>query len=169
MVSQIEHFVAYSALSQYQNHWCQWDLKFNTLRPRQNGRRFADDTFKPIFLNENIIISIKISLKFVPKGFNKIQLENWLLNLEFCWNQATENYKLKCKTGVSMFDREFHWKTVSSIFCWSFNSLGPSDAIWWQEIWVNTGSGNGLLPDGTKPLPEPMLTNDQSGIVAFIW
>ena len=23
---------------------------------------------------------------------------------------------------------------------------------------VNIGSGNGLLPDGTKPLPEPMLT-----------
>ena len=22
----------------------------------------------------------------------------------------------------------------------------------------NIGSGNGLLPDGTKPLPEPMLT-----------
>ena len=43
----------------------QW---FNTLRPRQNGRRFADDTFKRIFLNENVRISIKISLKFVPKG-----------------------------------------------------------------------------------------------------
>ena len=40
----------------------------NTLRPRQNGRRFADDTFKRIFLNENVRISIKISPKFVPKG-----------------------------------------------------------------------------------------------------
>ena len=29
------------------------------------------------------------------------------------------------------------------------------DAIWWQ-IWVIIGSGNGLVPDGTKPLPEPM-------------
>ena len=28
---------------------------------------FADDTFKPIFLNENIRISVKISLKFAPK------------------------------------------------------------------------------------------------------
>ena len=28
------------------------------------------------------------------------------------------------------------------------------------EIWVNAGSGNGLLRDGTKPLPEPMLTNE---------
>ena len=29
---------------------------------------FADDIFKHIFLNENARISIKISLKFVPKG-----------------------------------------------------------------------------------------------------
>ena len=41
---------------------------FNTLRPRQNGRRFADDTFKRIFLSENVRILIKISLKFVPMG-----------------------------------------------------------------------------------------------------
>ena len=39
----------------------------NTLRPRQNGRHFADDAFKRIFLNENARISIKVSLKFVPK------------------------------------------------------------------------------------------------------
>ena len=40
----------------------------NTLRPRQNGRHFPDDIFKWKFLNENVWISIKISLKFVPKG-----------------------------------------------------------------------------------------------------
>ena len=39
----------------------------NTLRPSQNGRRFADDVFKCIFLNENVWISFKMSLKFVPK------------------------------------------------------------------------------------------------------
>ena len=36
---------------------------YNTLKQRQNGRHFADDTFKPIFLNENVRISIEISLK----------------------------------------------------------------------------------------------------------
>ena len=40
----------------------------NTLRLRQNGRHIVDDTFKRIFLNENVSISIEISLKFVPKG-----------------------------------------------------------------------------------------------------
>ena len=39
----------------------------NTLRPRQNGRHFADDISKCIFLNENLRISLTISLKFVPK------------------------------------------------------------------------------------------------------
>ena len=42
--------------------------RLNTLRPRQNGRHFPDDIFKCIFFNENVLISIKISLKFVPKG-----------------------------------------------------------------------------------------------------
>ena len=42
--------------------------KVNTLRPRQYGLHFPDDIFKCIFLNENVWISIKISLKFVPKG-----------------------------------------------------------------------------------------------------
>ena len=40
----------------------------NTLRPRQNGRHFPDDILKWIFFNENVWISIEISLKFVPKG-----------------------------------------------------------------------------------------------------
>ena len=40
----------------------------NTLGPRQNGRHFADAIFKCIFFNENVLISIKISLKFVPSG-----------------------------------------------------------------------------------------------------
>ena len=43
-------------------------LPFKTLRPIQDGRHFADDIFKCIFLNENTWISGNISLKFVPKG-----------------------------------------------------------------------------------------------------
>ena len=55
------------------NHVTEYAILFqpqcvNTLRPRQNGRHFADDIFKCICLNENVSILIKISLKFVPKG-----------------------------------------------------------------------------------------------------
>ena len=47
-----------------------WGLNkmFFTLRPRQNGRLFADNIFTCIFLNEKVWIWINISLKFVPKG-----------------------------------------------------------------------------------------------------
>ena len=40
----------------------------NTLRQKQNGRRFADDILKCIFVNDDMWISINISLKFVPKS-----------------------------------------------------------------------------------------------------
>ena len=43
-------------------------LSFNTLRPGQDGCQFPEGIFKYIFLNENIWISIEISLKFVLKG-----------------------------------------------------------------------------------------------------
>ena len=43
-------------------------VDFNSSTPRQNGRHFADDIFKRIFLNEKVSILIRISVKFVPKG-----------------------------------------------------------------------------------------------------
>ena len=47
-----------------QNSWnC-----INTLRPRQNWRHIADDTFNCILAIENVRSLIEISLKFVPKG-----------------------------------------------------------------------------------------------------
>ena len=40
----------------------------NSSPPGKNGRHFADDIFKCIFVNEKFCILITISLKFVPKG-----------------------------------------------------------------------------------------------------
>ena len=42
--------------------------KYVMLRLRQNGRHFADDIFRCIFMNEKFCILIKIPLKFVPEG-----------------------------------------------------------------------------------------------------
>ena len=52
--------------------WGAFKNTFNTLRPKQDGRHFADNIFKCIFLNENIWILLKISLKFVLK----VQINN---------------------------------------------------------------------------------------------
>ena len=48
-------------------------LVVNTLWPRQNGRHFADNIFKRIFVIGNVWISLKISMKFVPN----VQIMSW--------------------------------------------------------------------------------------------
>ena len=57
-------------------------LGLNSLRPRRDRRHFADDSFKCVFLNENEWISLRISLKFVPKVRNNnipslVQIMAW--------------------------------------------------------------------------------------------
>ena len=45
------------------------DLYFvSEVSPEQNGRHFADNIFRCIFMNKKCYIAIRISLKFVPKG-----------------------------------------------------------------------------------------------------
>ena len=73
-------------LAQYITGYC-----INTLRLRQNGCYFADDIFKCNFLTENISISIKISLKFVPRcPINNIPV---LVQIMACTDQATSHYQ----------------------------------------------------------------------------
>ena len=43
---------------------------WNTLGPRQRRRHFADDIFRCISINENVLISFKMLLKFVPNVTN---------------------------------------------------------------------------------------------------
>ena len=49
-----------------------------------------------------------------------------------------------------------HCDTLFYTFYTRLTHWGPIDAM--TEIWVNIGSGNGLLPYSTKSLPGPILT-----------
>ena len=40
-------------------------------------------------------------------------------------------------------------------YLWNCSQVDATEHLWWQ---VNIASGNGLVPSGSKPLPEPMLT-----------
>ena len=62
--------------------WQAHYFQFNSSPPGPFGGKMADEIFKSIFVNENIWISIKISLKFVPRGLidNKsalVQIMAW--------------------------------------------------------------------------------------------
>ena len=88
-------------------------LTFNTLRPRQDGCHFPDNILKWIFFNENLWISIKISLKFVPRDpINNIpalvQIMAW------CWpgdKPLSQPMLVSLLTHIS----HFAWMNFSSI------------------------------------------------------
>ena len=91
------------------------------------------------------------------------------------------NYGKETSNQVSLQDYEF----TGSLKCYIWQTLFfglRSTGSWsmilnhWclvtpygDMIWVNLGSGNGLLPDGTKPLPEPKLTFHWGWSAAFTW
>ena len=59
--------ITYPYNTRKQIQW-QYLITLDTLRPGQNCHHFPNDIFRCIFLFENVSISIKISLKFVPNG-----------------------------------------------------------------------------------------------------
>ena len=91
-----------------------------------------------------------------------------------CWlkfNKANTSCFVSCRPPAVACMRSSSGKEgiiVRQAYLHFYNSLRPSDTIWWQR-WVNRdGSRNGLLPDGTKPFHEPMLTDYQRSPLTFI-
>ena len=97
----------------------------NTLRPTQNGRHFADYTSKRIFLEENVRISIKISLKFVPKSpIDNIpalfQIMAW------CWpgdKPLSEPLMARLRTHICVTRPQWVNREANK---WSFSNTHPS-------------------------------------------
>ena len=83
------------------------------------------------------------------------------------WRQLQQNHCRELDKSV----------TITAARSWAWSPCGDSAALPKRStmmasmatyIWVNIVSGNGLLPDGTKPQPEPVLTFHQWGPVALI-
>ena len=156
-------------------------LGINILRPKQNGRNFADNIFKCIFLNENVWIPVKISLKYVPNGpINNIptlvQIMAWRrsgdkplsepmmvgLPTHICvtlpqWVPDTRLWSLvslamACHKLILFHDsRELALEVEEQI---SVNSLRPNDAIWCQWTVSSLVMVMACYLFGTKPLPK---------------
>ena len=80
--SHVQHSRSFVPLSHRLE--AQW---VNSSPPGQNGRHFADDIFRCIFLIEKFCILIRISLKFVPKG----PIDNkWALVQVMAWRRIDD-------------------------------------------------------------------------------
>ena len=111
-------------------HW------FNTLRPRQDGRHFPDNIFKCIFLNENVSISIMISLKFVPKD---------LIHIIPGDKPLSEPIMVSLLIHICITQPQW------------VNSLCQSDVIWDHATWSALVKLMTYCLTALSPLPEPML------------
>ena len=93
----------------------------NSSPPGQNGRHFADNLFKCIFVNEKFCISIRISLKFVPKG--PINNKSALVQV-MAWRQTSD--KPLPEPMMTQFTDAFICGTRGSWVNSSLPGLGPS-------------------------------------------
>ena len=113
-----------------------WFTQFiNTLRPRQNGCHFPGDIFIWIFLNENVWISIKISLKFVPRGPISnipalVQIMAWCRPGD---KPLSETMMVSLPTHICVARPQWvkgQWEQKEYDFEW----FGAAPNIWWQVI-----------------------------------
>ena len=97
-----------------------WARGINTLRPRQNGRHYADDIFKWIFLNENVWFPTK---RFVPKGL----INNILALFQImAWRRPGD----KPLSQPMMVISSTHI-CVTRPQSVKVNGFGPTDRLWW--------------------------------------
>ena len=124
------------------------------MRPRHNGRHFTYNIFKCIFLNENVWISIKISLKVVPKGLiNNIPS---LVQIMACWLNGD-----KPLSELMMVSLLMH-------ICVTRPQWIKGMSLWWP-LWgllscyyVSKWSHCSLFDDGA-------LVDEIFGCIIFIW
>ena len=107
-------------------------VRVYTLRPRHNGRHFADDIFKCIFFKQNIWILMKISLKFVPKGpINKIPALFQIMAWRCPGDKPLPEAKLVsllthiCITRPQWFNKD----SLKAVHYWPF--VRESTSYWW--------------------------------------
>ena len=130
-----------------------WQL--NTLKPKQNGRHFAANTFKHIFWNENIRILIKISLNFVPKGpinntGDKPLSEPMMVRLPMHICITRPQWVNTLWPGDAIPDSNVSWTNVGPMSGREYRhwaNIGPNlHCCLGYCMIINIGSGNNLYP-----------------------
>ena len=136
---------------------------------------------------------ISLCTKVFINHFYQVKENPECLNILTYWSKCwvdrlrrTIRMKVKCKQEyfinryidlATIFYIKLPTSTAALLVVNSVNHYWVTGVLgivaWWcyivQEIWVSTSSGNGLLPDNTKPLPESMLNNHQWGLLAFTY
>ena len=123
------------------NYCCQPSAHINTLRPRQNGRHFPDDILKCMFLDENLWISLRIPLKFLPK----VRIDNTLALVQImAWRRPGDNHYLNQ---------------------WWFNYWHIYASLGLSELTILKGFRMGLLPEWLLSQWNDMMASSNGNIL----
>ena len=126
-------------------------MALNSSPPRQFGGKIADDIFKCIFVNENDWISIKISLKFIPKS----PIDNKsVLDQVMAWRrQAPSHYLNQC------------WPSFLTHICGTrgrwVKSWWPAKTMQHHRTWSTLSHKMAYRLFNTKALSGPMAIYSQ--------
>ena len=120
---------------------CGTKSTINILRPGKMAAILADNTFKCIFSNENVRISINISLVFVPKGpfkYSSIDSDNGLAPTGHYLNQWWLVY-WRIYASLSLNEKTYTAQCCyQSIFRKIFTSCQGNASGHWCLLWVQT-------------------------------
>ena len=121
----------------------------NSLPPGKCEWNFRYVTFKWISVIDGWGISCEIALLWMSLNFTDDQ--STLVQVMAWCRQATSHYLSQC------WPRSMSPYGVTRPQC--VNSVSPGDAIWHQRAWSTLVQIiSGLMPEDTKSLSEPMLT-----------
>ena len=131
-------------------------LSYISMKPRQNRRDFADDIFT--FVNKNILISMKFSLKAIPKGSITnipalVQITAWHRAGD---RQLSESMMiiLPAKSCVTLPQFDRRWNKLKQYSCGSrchiFGTINLTNEIQWN-LSITTTLWDTSLPSGAWP------------------
>ena len=143
----------------------------NISRPRQNGHRFLDDTCKCIFLNDNVWISIIISMKFVFKGPTNnipelIQIMAWCRQggKPLSESMTVSLMMHICTTrpqwvDVRQVSEQQSFGNTCQIWTWCVKMVNVDNAYNIFKLWENERSEPNALVNPTTTYYRQKLTN----------
>ena len=133
---------------------------FNSLTRGKFEWNFMYVIFKWILVIYGLEIAlIWMSLDFTNDRSTLVQVMAWCCQatshyLSQCWPRSLLQYGVTRPEWVKTLSNVIHsW--VASVTCDWIGLAVVGKCM--PCIFVNFGSGNGLLPDGNKPLPQPVL------------
>ena len=138
--------------------WKTTRLKLQLLLPNQVGREANKYTHQHLVIH---VTDDRCTCQLVTRNHDDVTI----------WNRFPDYWPFvrEIHRSPGRFCHQWPIMRSSHIFCrWHERAVRQGvevPVIKWHHmtalISVNIGSGNGLLPNGTKPLPEPILTYHQ--------